>query len=149
MSPFTTAYGTSFPNVTSINIATFISGATTNPTPNGSSYARFQQIGSLVTVTFKYVFATTGTTGDMSINLPVPINATYTKPHSEAYVRYIGSSTGQVHLCLYNEKDVNSINIVSQNTFGSTPAAFTNLHPKVGLGAGDIISGVIVYETNN
>lgn len=147
MSPFTTSYGLST-SINTIAITTFISGVTTNPTPDtASSYARYQAVGNLVQIEYKYVFATTGTTGAMSINLPLPISTAYPKPQSIGHIRYIGSSTGQVHPVIYNERNVNSVNIVASTTFGGIPVAFTNLSPNTGLGAGDILTGLIIYET--
>jgi hypothetical protein len=146
--PYQTNYGTNTSTL-SLDITTFISGATTNPTPNtSSSYARVQKIGNQVQINFKYVFATTGTTGAMSINLPYPINSNYPKPQGNAQIRYVGSSSGQVHICWFNENTASNINIVASTTFGGVPVAFTNLSPKSGLSTGDILTGVIFYETN-
>ena len=102
--PFQTSFGTNT-SVSNISIAGFISGATTNPTPNTTgSYARFQKIGSIVQIEFKYIFLTVPTTGAMSINLPLPINANYPKPQSIFHIRYSNSpGTGQVHYGFYNE----------------------------------------------
>lgn len=146
--PFQTSFGTNTA-VSSIDITGFLTGATANPTPNTTtSYARFQKIGSLVQVEYKYVFATAITTGAISINLPLPINTNYPKPQSIGHIRYIGSSTGQVHVVMYNENNANSVNIVASPTYGGVPVAFTNLSPISGLGIGDILSGVIFYETS-
>ena len=146
MAPFTTAYGLSS-NVNSADITTFLTGTTANPVPATGSYARFQQIGSLVTLEFKYIFASTITTGNIRINLPIPINSNYPKPQSVAHIRYSGTGTGQVHICLYNEVSSSIIGIVAQTTFGGVPANFTNLSPNSGLGTNDILTGVIIYES--
>jgi len=144
--PFATSFGTNT-SVNSIDISTFITGVSTSPTPNvSSSYARFQKIGSIVQIEFKYVFLTTGTTGAMSINLPLPINSNYPKPFSVAHSRYI-SGTGEVFIGHYNENTANSVNVVFSTTYGGVPVSYTNLSPKSGLTAGDIFSGLIVYES--
>lgn len=144
--PFSTSYGVSGV-VNSIDIATFISGATANPTPAAGSYARFQVVGSIVQIEYKYIFATVPTTGAMSINLPLPISTQYPKPQSIFHIRYPTSpGTGQVHYGFYNEKNVNSINLVAQTTFGGVPAAFTNLSPNT-LIVDDILTGIVFYET--
>jgi hypothetical protein len=144
--PFTTSFSSSISS-TSIDIETFISGVSTSPTPNtSSSYARYQKIGSIVQIEFKYVFLTTGTTGAMSINLPYPINSNYPKPLSVAHSRYV-SGTGEVFIGHYNENTASSINVVFSTTYGGVPVSYTNLSPKSGLTAGDIISGLIIYET--
>ena len=80
----------------------------------------------------------------MHINLPLPINQNYPKPQSIFHIRYITGA--KLHYGFYNEKDANSANLVSQNTFGGTASAFTNLAPDV-LNVGDILSGVVMYET--
>lgn len=144
-SPFSSNYGTNT-SVLSIPIASFITGATNSPTASSGSYARWQKIGSIVNIEFKYIFATVPTTGAMSINLPIPISTNYPKPQSIFHVRYI-TGGGQVHYGLYNEKDINSINLVAQLTFGGIPAALTNLSPNI-LNVNDIMTGVIIYETN-
>jgi len=146
MSPFTTTYGVSTA-VKSIDISTFLSGATTNPTPNlTSSYARFQQIGSFITIQFKYVFATTGSTGAISINLPLPINSSYPKANGYTEIRY-NNSGGFTHNLLVNENTASNITLTGQTSYSSIPTSFTNLIPNSGLTAGDIFSGVIFYET--
>jgi hypothetical protein len=71
--PFVSNYGTNT-SVQSASIASFITGATNSPTPSAGSYARWQKIGSIVNIEFKYIFATVPTTGAMSINLPIPIS---------------------------------------------------------------------------
>ena len=83
--PFTSNYGTNT-SVNSIPIESLITGATTSPTSNTGSYARWQKIGSNVIIEFKYIFLTTGS-GAMSINLPVPINTNYPKPQSIFHIR--------------------------------------------------------------
>jgi hypothetical protein len=144
--PFVSNYGTNT-SVQSASIASFITGATNSPTPSAGSYARWQKIGSIVNIEFKYIFATVPTTGAMSINLPIPISGSYPKPQSIFHIRYFNSpGTGQVHYGFYNEKDVNSINLVAQTTFGGIPASFTNLSPNT-LVVGDILTGLIIYET--
>jgi len=144
--PFSTSYGTNT-TVKSIDISTFITGATLSPTPNtSSSYARYQKIGSIVQIEFKYVFLTTGTTGNMSINLPVPINSNYPKPQSVCNCRYV-TGTGEVFIGHYNENTASSINLVFSTTYGGVPAGFTNLSPKSGLAATDVLTGLIVYES--
>lgn len=145
MSPFTTAYGLSTAT-NSIDISTFITGSTTSPTPNTNSYARFQVIGSLVQVEYKYIFLTTGS-GNMSINLPLPINSNYPKPQSIFHIRYFNSpGTGKVYSGHYNENTANSINLVSSTTFGGVPASFTAASPET-LVIGDVLTGIIFYET--
>jgi hypothetical protein len=136
--------------VKSIDISTFITGATTSPTPNPiGSYARFQQIGSLVQIEFKYIFLTVPTTGNMSINLPVSINTNYTKPQGIFHIRYDNSpGTGKVHYGFYNDNNANSIHLVAQLTFGGIPAGFTNSSPDT-LVIGDILTGLIIYESND
>jgi hypothetical protein len=144
--PFSTSYGVSGV-VNSIDITTFISGASNNPTPDAGSYARYQVVGSLVNIEFKYIFATVPTTGAMSINLPLPISTQYPKPQSVFHIRYISSTpSGKVHYGLYNENNANSANLVSPTTFHGVPAAFTNLSPDP-LAVGDIVTGIIFYET--
>jgi hypothetical protein len=144
--PFASNYGTNT-SVQSYPIASFITGATTSPTPDTGSYARWQKIGSLVQIEFSYKFLTVPTTGAMSINLPVPINTNYPKPQSIFHIRYFNSpGTGKVHYGFYNENNANSVNLVAQTTFGGVPAAFTNLAPDT-LVIGDIVSGLIFYET--
>jgi hypothetical protein len=146
MAPFSTAYGLQS-SVQSADITTFISGATNNPTPDTGSYARYQQIGTFVQIEFRYKFLTVPTTGNMHINLPIPINTNYPKPQSIFHIRYFNSpGTGQVHYGFYNERNANSVNIVAQITFGGIPAGFTNLSPNT-LVIGDVLSGVIMYET--
>ena len=141
--PFATQYGTNT-TVNSIDINSFIAGATNSPTPSAGSYARFQKIGSIVNIEFKYIFATVPTTGAMHINLPIPINTNYPKPQSIFHIRYI-TGGGQVHYGFYNEKDVNGVNLVAQLGFGGIPQAFTNLSPNT-LNVGDILTGIIFYE---
>ena len=143
MPPFTTAYGLSSA-VNSVDITTFLSGASANPTPGTGSYARYQVIGTFVQIEFKYIFGTVPTTGAMHINLPVPINANYPKPQSIFHIRYI--SGGAVHYGMYNEKDANGANLVAPTSFHGAPVAFTNLSPDP-LAVGDVLSGVIMYET--
>jgi hypothetical protein len=142
--PLTSNYGTN-KTVLSIPIASLITGATTSPTPDTGSYARWQKIGSFVQIAYRYKFLTVPTTGAMSINLPVPINANYVKPQSIFHIRYVGGG-GKVHYGFYNENNVNSINLVAQTTFGGIPASFTNLTPDT-LAIGDILTGLIFYET--
>ena len=144
MTPFQSNFGTNTA-VNSIAIANFITGVTTSPTPDTGSYARYQKIGSLVQIEFKYKFLTTGS-GAMSINLPVPINTNYPKPQSIFHIRYIGGG-GQVHYGFYNEKDANSIDLVAQTTFGGVPASFTQSSPDT-LTIGDILTGLVFYETS-
>ena len=145
--PFNSNYGTNT-TVLSADINSFLIGATNNPTPSAGSYARFQKIGTIVNLEFKYIFATVPTTGAMSINLPLPINSNYPKPQSIFHIRYISSTpSGKVHYGLYNEKDANGANLVSPTTFHGVPASFTNLSPDT-LAIGDIITGLIVYETS-
>jgi len=146
MPPFATSYGTNT-SVNSIDIDNFISGATNSPTPDTGSYARFQRIGSLVQIEFKYIFLTVPTTGAMHINLPLPINTNYPKPQSIFHIRYLTApNAGKVYSGHYNEKDANSVNLVAQTTFGGIPASFTNLSPTT-LVIGDILTGLIFYET--
>lgn len=142
--PFATSFSGNIPVYTA-DTTSFISGATNDPTPAAGSYVRWQRVGTIVQIEYKYIFATVPTTGAMSINLPVPINANYPKPQSIFHVRYI-TGGGQVHYGFYNEKDVNSVHIVAQTAFGGIPAAFTNLSPNT-LNVNDIISGLIIYET--
>jgi len=145
MSPFTTAYGLST-TTNSIDVSTFITGATTSPTSNTNSYARYQVIGTLVQVEFKYIFLTIGS-GAMSINLPVPINSSFPKPQSIFHIRYFNSpGTGKVYSGHYNENTANSINLVSSTTFGGVPASLTTASPET-LVIGDILTGIIFYET--
>ncbi len=144
--PFSSNYGTNT-SVLSADITTFLTGTTANPVPAAGSYARYQKIGSLVNVEFKYIFSTTITTGNIRINLPIPINSNYPKPQSVAHIRYIGTGTGQVHICLYNEVSSSVIAIVAQTTFGGVPANFTSASPNAGLGTNDILTGVIIYES--
>jgi hypothetical protein len=145
--PFASNYGTNT-TVQSATIASFITGATTSPTASAGSYARWQKVGTIVNLEFKYIFATVPTTGAMSINLPVPINTNYPKPQSIFHIRYFNSpGTGQVHYGFYNEKDANSVHLVAQTTFGGVPASFTNLAPNT-LVVGDILTGLIIYETS-
>jgi len=142
--PFNTSYGLST-KVQSADVSTFITGATTSPTPDTTaSYVRYQQIGSLVQIDFKYKFLTTGS-GAMSINLPVPINTNYPKPQSIFHMRYVGGG-GQVHYGFYNEKDANSVHLVAQLTFGGIPASLTAVSPNT-LTIADILTGLIFYET--
>ena len=143
--PFNSNYGTNT-TVLSADINSFLVGATNNPTPDTGSYARFQKIGTIVNVEFKYIFATVPTTGAMSINLPLPINSNYPKPQSVFHIRYI-SNGGAVHYGLYNEKDANSANLVAPTSFHGAPVAFTNLSPDP-LAVGDILTGLIIYETS-
>ena len=145
--PFNSNYGTNT-TVLSADINSFLVGASNNPTASAGSYARFQKIGTIVNIEFKYIFATVPTTGAMSINLPLPINTNYPKPQSIFHIRYFNSpGTGQVHYGFYNEKDANSVNLVAQTTFGGVPASFTNLAPNT-LVVGDILTGLIIYETS-
>jgi hypothetical protein len=143
--PFNSNYGTNT-TVLSADINSFLVGATNNPTPDTGSYARFQKIGPIVNVEFKYIFATVPTTGAMSINLPLPINSNYPKPQSVFHIRYL-SNGGAVHYGLYNEKDANGANLVAPTSFHGAPVAFTNLSPDP-LAVGDIITGLIIYETS-
>ena len=145
--PFVSNYGTNT-SVLSADITSFLTGTTANPVPATGSYARYQKIGSLVNVEFKYIFASTITTGNIRINLPIPINSNYPKPQSVAHIRYSGTGTGQVHICLYNEVSASVIAVVAQTTFGGVPANFTSASPNAGLGTNDIFTGVIIYETN-
>lgn len=145
-SPFVSNYGTNT-SVNEINISSFLTGSTSNPTAGTGSYARYQKIGSIVNLEFKYIFATTITTGNIRINLPLPINTNYPKPQSIAHIRYSGTSTGQVFPCLYNEVSASILAIVSSTTYGGVPANFTSASPQAGLGINDIITGVIFYET--
>lgn len=145
-SPFVSNYGTNT-SVLSADITSFLTGTTANPVPATGSYARYQKIGNLVNVEFKYIFASTITTGNIRINLPLPINTNYPKPQSIAHIRYSGTSTGQVFPCLYNEVSASVIAIVSSTTYGGVPANFTSALPQAGLGINDIITGVIFYET--
>jgi hypothetical protein len=142
--PYQTSFGTNT-SVSSMNITNFISGSTSNPTPANGSYARYQKIGSVVQVQFKYIFSTVGS-GNYSINLPLTINGTYSKPQGVAHIRYVGSSTGQVYWAVYNEKNTTSVNIVASTTYGGVPVSFTSSSPNAGLGANDIITGLIFYE---
>jgi len=145
--PFSTSYGIST-NTTSLDITTFLTGTTANPTPNlASSYARFQKLGNKVQIEFKYTFASTITTGNIKITLPFLINATYTKPQGLCQIRYSGTGTGAVYTMYFNENTTSSIAIAAQLTFGGIPQSFTNLVPAAGLGIDDILSGVIIYET--
>jgi len=142
--PFNTNYGTNT-TVQSYPIASFISGATTSPTPDTGSYARWQKIGSLVQIEFKYKFLTIGS-GAMSINLPVPINTNYPKPQSVCHIRYLTApNAGKVYLGHYNENTVNSVNIVFSTTYGGVPASLTTASPLT-LVIGDILTGIIMYE---
>jgi hypothetical protein len=145
--PFNTSFSGNIPVYTA-DTASFITGATNSPTPNTGSYVRWQRVGTIVQIEYKYIFATVPTTGAMSINLPVPISTDYPKPQSIFHIRYFNSpGTGQVHYGFYNEKNVNSVNLVAQTTFGGVPGAFTNLAPNT-LVVGDILTGLIVYETS-
>ena len=143
--PFNSNYGTNT-TVLSADINSFLIGATTNPTPDTGSYARFQKIGTIVNLEFKYKFLTNGS-GAMSINLPLPINTNYPKPQSVCHIRYFNSpGTGKVYIGHYNENTVNSVNIVISTTYGGVPASFTTASPET-LVIGDILSGLIIYET--
>ena len=140
---FSTSYSGNTPVYTA-DATTFISGATNNPTPTAASYVRWQRVGTFVCVEFKYIFATVPTTGAMSINLPVPINTNYVKPHSMFQMRYLTS--GGVHIGWFNENSVSVVNLVASNTWGGTPASLTNLFPNA-MAVNDIITGTIFYET--
>jgi hypothetical protein len=142
--PYATDYSLNT-NVRSADYTTLLTGATSNPTASGG-YARYQRIGNMVQFDFKYIFATAGS-GVFSINLPIPISTTYTKPQGFANLRYIGTGTGQVHICYFNEKDTNSVNIVASTTYGGVPAGVSSGNPLTGLGAGDILTGAIFYES--
>jgi len=141
MAPFQTSYDTNT-SVTSMSINSLITGVTVSPTSSTGSYARYQKIGSIVNIEFKYIFATLPT-GAMSINLPIPISTNYPKPQSIFHIRYI--TTPGTYYGYYNEKDVNSINLVTQLTFGAAASAFTGISPNT-LVVGDILTGVIIYE---
>ena len=144
--PFNSNYGTNT-TVRSADINSFITGATTSPTPDTGSYARWQKIGSFVQIEFKYKFLTIGS-GAMSINLPVPINSNYPKPQSVCHIRYSNSpGTGKVYIGHYNENTVNSVNIVISTTYGGVPASMTTASPET-LVIGDILTGIIIYETS-
>jgi hypothetical protein len=133
-------------NISSIDITTFITGVTTSPTPDTTSYARFQKTGNMITLTFKYIFLTTGS-GNMSINLPVSLNSTYSKPQSICHIRYSNSpGTGKVYIGHYNENTTSSVNLVFSTTYGGVPASLTTSSPET-LVIGDILTGIIVYET--
>jgi hypothetical protein len=142
--PFNSNYGTNT-TVLSADINSFLIGATNNPTPSAGSYARFQKIGTIVNLEFKYILATVPTTGALHINLPLPINTNYPKPQSIFHIRYITGN--KVHYGFYNEKDANSVNLVSQNTFGGAANSFTSAAPDT-LVVGDVLSGLIIYETS-
>lgn len=143
--PFATSFGTNT-SVKSIDISSFITGVTTSPTPDTGSYARWQKIGSLVQIEFKYKFLTIGS-GAMSINLPVPINTNYPKPQSVCQMRYLtGADANKVYQGHYNENNVNSVNVVISTTYGGVPASLTTASPLT-LVIGDIITGLIFYET--
>jgi hypothetical protein len=144
--PFASNYGTNT-TVQSATIASFITGASTSPTPDTGSYARWQKVGTIVNLEFKYKFLTIGS-GAMSINLPVPINSNYPKPQSVCHIRYFNSpGTGKVFIGHYNENTVNSVNIVISTTYGGVPASMTTSSPET-LVIGDILTGVIIYETS-
>jgi hypothetical protein len=53
--PFVSNYGTNT-TVNTIDINNFITGASTSPTPDTGSYARWQKIGSFVRIDYKYKF---------------------------------------------------------------------------------------------
>ena len=146
--PYSSVVSPLNPNVLSADINTFITGSTTSPTPAAGSYARYIQIGNIVQIQFKYIFATVPGGGSiLRISVPVPINTTYPKPQGVFHIRYFNSpGTGQVHYGFYNERDANTINLVAQPTFGGVPEAFTSIFPNT-LIAGDIINGYIIYET--
>jgi hypothetical protein len=146
LQPFSTSFGGNVP-VYSINTTSFLTGATNNPTADAESYARWQRVGTFVTLEFQYQFATVPTTGAMSINLPVPLSPTYPKPQSVWHIRYI-TGGGQLHQGTYNKAsgDDYKVNLVAQTTFHGVPASFTNLSPDT-LNVGDVLSGVIMYET--
>jgi hypothetical protein len=100
----------------------------------------------MVTLTFKYKFLTIGS-GAMSINLPVSLNSTYSKPQSVCHIRYSNSpGTGKVYIGHYNENNVNNVNLVFSTTYGGVPASLTTSSPET-LVIGDILTGIIVYET--
>jgi len=144
--PFATSFGTNT-SVNTITVASFITGATTSPTADTGSYARFQKIGTIVNLEFKYKFLTTGS-GAMSINLPVAINTNYPKPQSVCHIRYSNSpGTGKVYIGHYNENTTSSVNLVFSTTYGGVPASFTTSSPET-LVIGDILTGVIIYETS-
>ena len=133
-------------NISSIDVATFITGVTTSPTADTTSYARFQKTGNMITLTFKYKFLTIGS-GAMSINLPVPINSTYSKPQSICHIRYLtGADANKVFIGHYNENTTSSVNLVFSTTYGGVPASLTTASPLT-LVIGDVLTGVIIYET--
>jgi hypothetical protein len=143
--PFASNYGTNT-TVLSADINSFLIAATTNPTSDTGSYARYQKIGTLVQVEFRYKFLTTPT-GAMSINIPLPINQSFTKPQSIFHIRYFNSpGTGKVYYGFYNENTISNINLVAPTTFGGVPASLTESSPET-LVIGDVLSGLIFYET--
>ena len=143
LTPFVSNYGINT-SVSSINVSNFLVGATNNPTGDAESYARWQRVGTFVRVEFQIQFATVGTTGALSINLPVPLSPLYQKPQSIFHIRYVTGD--KVHYGFYNRANDNTINLVAQTTFGGAANAVTSTAPDT-LNVGDVLSGVILYET--
>ena len=128
-----------------VPITSLLSAATTSPTPNESvSYATYQKVGNHVWVQFKYVVATVGT-GAIRLNLPVPINASHTKPQGFFTIRYVTTGPGLVHQGYYNENTASIVNLVVSTTFGAAPTNLTQSSPHA-MVIGDVISGEISYE---
>jgi hypothetical protein len=144
--PFNSNYGTNT-TVSTADINSFLVGATSSPTPDTGSYARFQKIGTIVNLEFKYKFLTIGS-GAMSINLPLPINTNYPKPQSICHIRYLTApDANKVYIGHYNENTASSVNIVFSTTYGGIPVSLTTTSPLT-LVIGDILTGLIIYETS-
>ncbi len=124
-------------------LTSFLASSGTAPTAS-SGYARYTKIGNLVVLQFKYVLATVGT-GNYALNLPISVSSTYNRAQGTWFVRYSGSSTGQVHQGIYNENNASQVNMIASSTYGGTPASFTSSSPNTGLGAGDVVHGEIRY----
>jgi hypothetical protein len=138
--PYSTVFSPLNPTFINWPLTSFLNSTGTVPTATG--YAQYTKIGNFVYLHFKYTFVTVGT-GNYSLNLPVPLSATYNRPQSQWYVKY---ADGKVHEGIYNENTSTRINMVASGTFGAAATAFTSAHPNTGLAAGDIVHGEIMYQ---
>jgi len=125
-------------------------GATAPTATNG--YCRYTIIGNLVNMEFKYELTTLGTTSvQYRFNLPIPMVDTFggtrQKPQGLWFVRY-SAGAGAQYQGNFGDLGVSStsvIGMVSQSTFGGTPANFTSASPAT-LAIGDFIHGELRYE---
>jgi len=140
--PYSTVYSGLNPTFIDWPLTSFLASSGTVPTAS-SGYAKYQKIGNLVLLQFKYTFATVGT-GNYALNLPVPISASFNKPQGSWFVKYV-SGANKIHEGIFNENTDTQINMVASGTFGAAATSFTSAHPNAGLAAGDIVHGEVRY----